>query len=556
MSKAFERSTKDTDRKFRMINRERNFVIYVSPSNNFYRNKVRKLCKSAHKFFYNSKILNTREPNPKKWWTNIKSISGLSKSGPHSSIFHNGEFKRGSELADLIAESFCNVSNSLPPLQFNKLPVSSVPDEYIISPRQVEIELENISLQKATGPDDIPNWVLKTSASLLAGPITSIFNASITQSRVPTLWKSADFLPLPKISNPKSVDSDLRPISLTPVLSKLLEGFGFRWLLNHIKSSIDHLQFGNIKNCSTTHALIHLIHHWLAELDNPGSIIRCCMIDFSKAFDRIDHNILLHKLQLLNTPPILLNWCADFLHDRYLHVKLGQHKSSWRSIHAGVPQGTKLGPLFFLVMTNDLQTTLPLYKYVDDCTVYEIISSSSHNSMLQATIDSINNWTEHDNMCLNVFKTKELHVSFLKDPMAFDNLSSSDTSIETVHDFKLLGVIISSNLTLNAHVNYICIKASKRLYALRVLKRSGAPAKDLIIVYCAFIRPVLEYASPVWHFSLTQSLSDQIEHIQKRTIKIAFPEDSYSTSLEMANLPTLYQRRHSINLSTNSLITS
>ena len=302
---------------------------------------------------------------------------------------------------------------NLPPLQFNKLPISSVPDEYIISPRQVEIELENISLQKATGPDDIPNWVLRTSASLLAGPITSIFNASIAQSRVPTLWKSADVLPLPKISNPKSVDSDLRPISLTPVLSKLLEGFVFHWLLNHIKSSIDHLQFGNIKNCSTAHALIHLTHHWLAELDNPGSIIRCCMIDFSKAFDRIDHNILLHKLQLLNTPPILLNWCADFLHDRYLRVKLGQHKSSWRSIHAGVPQGTKLGPLFFLVMINDLQTTLPLYKYVDDCTVYEIISNSSHNSSLQATIDSINNWTEHNSMCLNVSKTKELRVSFL-----------------------------------------------------------------------------------------------------------------------------------------------
>ena len=128
-------------------------------------------------------------------------------------------------------------------------------------------------------------------------------------------------------------------------------------------------------------------------------------------------------------------------------------------------------------------------------------------------------------------------------PSLFDNLSSSDTSIETVHNFKLLGVIISSNLTWNAHVNYICTKASKRLYALRVLKRSGAPAKDLIIVYCAFICPVLEYASPVCHFSLTQSLSDQIEHIQKRALKIAFPEDSYSTSLVMANLPTLYQRR-------------
>ena len=124
---------------------------------------------------------------------------------------------------------------------------------------------------------------------------------------------------------------------------------------------------------------------------------------------------------------------------------------------------------------------------------------------------------------MNVFKTKELGVSFLKDPMAFDNLSSSDTSIETVHDFKLLGVIISSNLSWNAHVNYICTKASKRLYALRLLKRFGAPAKDLIIVYCAFTRPVVEYFFPVWHFSLTQSLSDQSEHIQKRAIKDSLP---------------------------------
>ena len=99
------------------------------------------------------------------------------------------------------------------------------------------------------------------------------------------------------MSNPKSVDSDIRPISLTPVLSKLLESFVFRWLFGYIKpASIDPLQFGNMKNCSTTHALIHMIHNWLAELENPGSTIRFCMIDFSKAFERIDHNILLHKI--------------------------------------------------------------------------------------------------------------------------------------------------------------------------------------------------------------------------------------------------------------------
>ncbi len=115
---------------------------------NVYRNKVRKLCKSARQSYYDKKILNTSESNPKKWYDNVKSISGLSKSEPFSSVFHDGEFKRGPpELAELIAESFCAVSNELAPLCFNKLHITSVPDEYIISTQQVEIELEKISLQ-------------------------------------------------------------------------------------------------------------------------------------------------------------------------------------------------------------------------------------------------------------------------------------------------------------------------------------------------------------------------------------------------------------------------
>ena len=134
-------------------------------------------------------------------------------------------------------------------------------------------------------------------------------------------------------------------------------------------------------------------------------------------------------------------------------------------------------------------------------------------------------------------------MSFLKDPLLFDNLSSSGSDIEVVQNFKLLGLTISSDLTWNNHVTNICTNASKRLYALRLLKRSGAPAEDLIIVYCAFIRPVLEYACPVWHFSLTQTLSDQIEHIQKRALRIAYPQLSYAISLARISLPTLHQRR-------------
>ena len=137
---------------------------------------------------------------------------------------------------------------------------------------------------------------------------------------------------------------------------------------------IDSHQFGGIKDSSTSHALVRLIHEWLQAAETPKVVIRSCLIGFSKAFDRIDHNILIHKLCLLNVPPILLNWCASLLQDRSQRVKLG-HVRCWRkSINAGVPQGTKLGLLFFPIMINDLSTFLPIYKYIDDCTIFEVVT--------------------------------------------------------------------------------------------------------------------------------------------------------------------------------------
>ena len=205
----------------------------------------------------------------------------------------------------------------------------------------------------------------------------SIFNSSIREGLlVPVLWKSADVLPLPKISNLQSVECDLRPWpnSLTPVLSKILEDYIFQWLCPIIMPYIDPRQFGYIKKSSSTAALIHLLHTWLAATETPKTFIRSCHVDFSRDFNTINHNILLSKLCLLYVPPTLLNWCASFLRNRQQRVKLQSVKSGWNFIHAGVSQGTKLGPLFFLVMINDLTTTVPMYKFVDDVTMSEITS--------------------------------------------------------------------------------------------------------------------------------------------------------------------------------------
>ena len=512
-----------------------------------YRNKTAKLCKIARKRFYQNKIRHTQDINPKKWWDNIKMLSGLSKQQPPMSMLVNGSVLKDKQLAEAISDSFYRVSSDIPTLHFQPIPVTCIPDLYIISPEAVEARLSCINERKATGPDEIPNWLLKSCAVNLRQPVCSIFNASIRNGEVPKLWKSADVLPLGKITQPKSIESDLRPISLTTVLSKILESFVFSWLAPIVMPHIDPYQFGSVKRSSTTHALVHLVHYWLSALEAPNTMIRTCLIDFAKAFDRIDHNILMHKLLILGVPPVLLNWCSSFLQERQQRVKVGTHKSSWKQIAAGVPQGTKLGPLFFLIMVNDLRCNAPLYKYVDDCAVTEIIKSFDlQSSSLQREIDYINQWSVKNNMKLNVTKTKEFNISLSSVPHSFPALSIDNQHLDVVHTVKLLGVYLSADLKWTTHINHICSKASKRLFAIRILKRNGVKVWDLRNVYCSFIRPVLEYACPVWHFSLPVFLCDQIEQIQRRALKIIYPDLSYKDGLNELNLPTLVDRRVSL----------
>ncbi len=201
-------------------------------------------------------------------------LSGLSNQQAPTSMLVNGSVLENEQLAEAIGETFYRVSSDMTPLQFQPIPLTNVPDLYTISPEAVEVlQLSRIKVRKATGPDEIANWLLKSCAVTLSLPISSIFNASIRNGNVPKLWKSADDLPLGKISQPKSIETDLRPISLTAVVSKILESFVFSWLAPIVMPYIDPYQFGCVKRSSTTHALVHLVHSWLAALETPNTLI-------------------------------------------------------------------------------------------------------------------------------------------------------------------------------------------------------------------------------------------------------------------------------------------
>ena len=225
-----------------------------------------------------------------------------------------------------------------------------------ISEFSVFKKLLGLNTNKACGPDGIPSWVLKENADLLAAPVADILNSSFLECRLPTLWKKADITPLLKTSPVSDVNKHLRPISLTPILSKVGEEFVVDgYIRPAILAKIDLNQYGTVPNSSTVHALISMLHNWYKDTVSNGSKVRVVLFDFRKAFDLIDHTILMAKFTDYELPPWVLDWIADFLSDRKQQVKLARDcYSDWGPVRAGVLQGTKLGPWVFLVMINDI----------------------------------------------------------------------------------------------------------------------------------------------------------------------------------------------------------
>ena len=359
-------------------------------------------CKTTRNSCYKRKIADVQQSNPKKWWSAVKKIAGLSSSRSTKTLMYNNRPYQGEELADLFNDKFVTVGSTLPPLDWTPLPVDVYPSEFIIS---VE-DTEATKLHSAAGPDEMSAWFLRENASTLCRPLTSIFNLSLRQGFIPSLWKSSNVSPVPKSSPAQDIDSDFRPISLTAIVSKILESFPYRWLFQSIVwRQIDPLQFGALRGSSASIALVHLLNRWYEACDDLGSSLRICLLDFSKAFDRIDHNVLLRKLQQMAVHPVLINWFADFLSNRLQRTKVGQDYSAWKYIQVGVPQGTKLSPLLFLIMVNDLKPATDIVKFVDDSTTWEVLHRDS-------AVKACEEWTCNNNMKLDASKTKEMRVNF------------------------------------------------------------------------------------------------------------------------------------------------
>lgn len=393
----------------------------------------------------------------------------------------------------------------------------------LIEPYEVEIMLRTLK-RTSTGIDKIPVWLFRSCSFEIAEIVAHIFNISIRSGTVPSNWRTATVTPISKCPNPISL-SDFRPISVTPILSRIAERLIVnRWLRPSIPQESIEDQYAFKPTGSTTCALIHLVHYISLMLEN-NSYVRCLTIDFSKAFDTVDHNILADKLIQCNPPYNVIKWIYSFLNNRSQITKIGQSYSSVNKINRGIVQGSAIGPSLYIVMKSDLKSkskTNKLLKFADDA---NLLVPEFTDIDIKDEFDAILAWARINKMTLNMNKTKEL---VFHRPSPFKFLSPIPLcDIEVVREAKLLGVYFSDTFSMESHVNYILKICTQRSYLLKLLSKQGLSVLHLHTVFHALVMSRILYAVSSFHNFLSVTQVERIESFLKRMFRYGFSKQLY-----------------------------
>lgn len=273
-------------------------------------------------------------------------------------------------------------------------------------------------------------------------------------STLPRQWKIGKVVPLHKSGN-KNCSTNYHPISLTSICCKLLEleHIIFTNLVNFLEcnSFFTSAQHGFPKTYSCETQLISFTHH-LHQILDQSSLADCIFLDFSKAFDKVCHRVLLYKLHQLNLDSNVFKWIACFLTKRLQCVAANGHTSSFCEVHSGVPQGSVLGPLLFLIYINDLSSVISsnIHLFADDCVIFREITNDDDTKVLQSELRAISNWCAKWLMDLNIKKCKVMRVSrtSTSSPLYYLN----NIPLDPVNYYKYLGVHITTNLTWSLHI--------------------------------------------------------------------------------------------------------
>lgn len=377
--------------------------------------------------------------------------------------------------------------------------------------------LKTVKPKMTTGPDNVPAFILKDCASVLARPLTILVNLCLKSGTFPSVWKSSKVCPIFKSGSRSEIEC-YRPISIICNFCKVFEMLLEQRIYNHIHDSVTPRQHGFMKGRSTVSNLC-VITQDIAENIDSRTQTDVIYTDLTKAFDRLDHGILLQKLSAFGLSDQLVMLFRSYLTDRTQYVQLNGFKSVKYLATSGVPQGSNLGPLLFNLYMNDIVDVMDVnfLLYADDLKIYAAVRDLVDCERLSANLSRIVEWCVANNLQLNVRKCKVLSYTLKKDPIVFA-YCIRDQSLERPNTFTDLGVTFDSSLSFNYHFDNI-IELANRMYGfITRISQDFSDVKTFKTLYYAYIKSKLEYASPVWS-PFYRIHIDRLESVQRRFLK-------------------------------------
>ena len=416
----------------------------------------------------------------------------------------------------------------------------------------VEKLLKNLKPGKAAGPDNVSPRVLKELAETIADPLTRIFRKSLSEGSVPADWKHANVSPIFK-KGQKYDPANYRPISLTCIASKVMEHVICSNLMQHAsRNSIFYaLQHGfrDRRSCETQ--LLEFVQDVVTNMQD-GAQSDVCVLDFSKAFDKVGHQRLIEKLKWYGIRGSVNHWIADFLRNRTQSVVIEGVSSDKVPVISGVPQGSVLGPCLFLYYINDIaeQLTSTTRLFADDTMIYMTVKNGKDAKLLQEDLNKLTDWESNWMMQFHPDKCEVISITRKHKP-TIHNYTMHGHQLQHVDSVKYLGLTVSADLRWNKHVDRVVAKANSTLGFLRRnlhIKNPTVKAQ----AYKSLVRPLLEYSCTVWD-PYTDNLCKKLEMVQRRAARYTLNQyrrtDSVNAMLKTLSWPTLAQRRQHARLS-------